>query len=479
MDALVLFEACLTGKLAHVPRRPHDRERADLIQSGNVFIYEEHASGIKRWTDGVPWSPSRILGNFLIYRELDKPFQPGEKKRAMKRNKPEGVSKLVPSPKTSPTTAFGTVSLASGSGLGTVDTTVDGNDAERSFLGSLIDSYSFKENGLVKKTISVQYRGIQHHLVSYYSLSDAKEHRLGTVSSAVELRGIVPRQQLVSSGNFRSPVDDNEFNCMEPPMRGYGYNPAVTYSNMQGLPMRSMSIPPSIPPSIPAPVSGYAPAQTWANTPHYNMSSSPYSLTQPTHPPDPSFPDHLMPLSYENSYSVTPSRQPGYSPVPQPVRRHSAMPNMNGAGQLSYPANTNTGGFLVHGNSNLTGHGLHDDSYNLGGDIFGTSASHAATEGDSMVSTTSYTPTNTMAHDTVSFGGQLSHDYNHTMAQMTISGLRDSLADPGMAGFGSASPNAEPTNLELNLDDTDTPSGGNEWEEQLTDHTLKRDSGPW
>src|ERR1700753_3074783 len=84
-DALILFEACLQGHLSHVPRRPHDRERSSLIRSGCVFIYEENASGIKRWTDGVTWSPSRILGNFLVYRELDKPFPPGEKKRAMKK----------------------------------------------------------------------------------------------------------------------------------------------------------------------------------------------------------------------------------------------------------------------------------------------------------------------------------------------------------------------------------------------------------
>ena len=87
MDGLMLFEACLSGKLHHVPRRPHDRERSQLIKSGSVFIYEENASGIKRWTDGVAWSPSRILGNFLIYRELEKPFPPGEKKRAMKRKR--------------------------------------------------------------------------------------------------------------------------------------------------------------------------------------------------------------------------------------------------------------------------------------------------------------------------------------------------------------------------------------------------------
>ena len=84
-DALIPFEACLTGVLHHVPRRPHDRERSHLVHSGSVFISEENASGIKRWTDGVTWSPSRIVSNFLVYRKVDKPFSPGEKKRDMKK----------------------------------------------------------------------------------------------------------------------------------------------------------------------------------------------------------------------------------------------------------------------------------------------------------------------------------------------------------------------------------------------------------
>lgn len=79
MDGLVLFEACLSGKLPYVPRRPHDMERASLIKSGSFFIYEENASGIKRWSDRVAWSPSRILGNFLIYRELEEPFRPARR----------------------------------------------------------------------------------------------------------------------------------------------------------------------------------------------------------------------------------------------------------------------------------------------------------------------------------------------------------------------------------------------------------------
>jgi hypothetical protein len=46
-DALLLFEACLNGKLNHVTRHPYDRELVNLIKSGNVFIYKEHSSGIK------------------------------------------------------------------------------------------------------------------------------------------------------------------------------------------------------------------------------------------------------------------------------------------------------------------------------------------------------------------------------------------------------------------------------------------------
>ncbi|KAG0003106.1 hypothetical protein BGZ65_002018, partial [Modicella reniformis] len=41
-----------------------------LITPGSVFVFDEDESKICRWTDGRIWSPSRISGNFLIYREL-------------------------------------------------------------------------------------------------------------------------------------------------------------------------------------------------------------------------------------------------------------------------------------------------------------------------------------------------------------------------------------------------------------------------
>ena len=70
-DALRVFELCRQGRLGRVRRRLHEKERR-LIRSGSVFVFDEGESGIRRWTDGRLWSPSRILGNFLIYRELER-----------------------------------------------------------------------------------------------------------------------------------------------------------------------------------------------------------------------------------------------------------------------------------------------------------------------------------------------------------------------------------------------------------------------
>ncbi|UKZ68774.1 uncharacterized protein TrAtP1_009795 [Trichoderma atroviride] len=211
MDAAVLFEACLQGRIPHVPRRPHDRERQDLIASGNVFIYEEHASGIKRWTDGVSWSPSRILGNFLIYRELEKPFPPGEKKRALKKKKPSNGGINRPERTNSQSHAqhhSAAFAAASNAAIGNTMGSAQPSDPERSLVGSLVDSYPFKQGGLIKKTISIHFQGVPHHLVSYYSLDDALNGSMNTPSNDVRFSDIRPRTELLMNQNFRNPLDE-------------------------------------------------------------------------------------------------------------------------------------------------------------------------------------------------------------------------------------------------------------------------------
>lgn len=209
-DALLLFEACLSGALNHIARRPHDRERVSLIKSGNVFIYEEHSSGIKRWTDGVPWSPSRILGNFLVYRELDRPFPPGEKKRAMKRSKrTPGISKPEPfgNSNNSMSGGYGSASVAASSLDATTASSLS-KETERSLIGSLVDSYGFKEEGLVKKTVSVTVGGVSHHLVSYYTVADVMNNKFTTPSKDPRFQHVTPRADLITKQNFRTPIDE-------------------------------------------------------------------------------------------------------------------------------------------------------------------------------------------------------------------------------------------------------------------------------
>ncbi|KAJ2019108.1 Gluconate transport-inducing protein [Coemansia sp. S680] len=69
-DALLVFEACRLGMLQRRTRRLCDSERRQ-ITSGSVFVWDEGESGIRRWTDGKRWSPSRVSGCFLVYTELE------------------------------------------------------------------------------------------------------------------------------------------------------------------------------------------------------------------------------------------------------------------------------------------------------------------------------------------------------------------------------------------------------------------------
>lgn len=239
-DALILFEACLTGVLHHVPRRPHDRERSHLVRSGSVFIYEENSSGIKRWTDGVTWSPSRILGNFLVYRELEKPFPPGEKKRAMKK------ANRRPVPSSRPGEPYPRHDSNS-SGYSPTQSSSPFADrphqseVERALVGSLVDSYGFKDSGLVKKTMSVTVMGVNHHLVSYYSVEDVMRGALNPPSMVESLRYIRPRAELTQKQSFRAPIDDLESNAMESahdPSHAamYGYRPQMMAPPGYGMP---------------------------------------------------------------------------------------------------------------------------------------------------------------------------------------------------------------------------------------------------
>jgi len=143
-DALLILEAARRGLIPRVTQRLVDSERK-MITSGSVFVFDEDESGIKRWTDGFFWSPSRILGNFLLYRETDKRGA-GHRRVSMdhKLNSNKGGANFSPDVVRSESQSLS--SPKTDNGARGVD-----KRRERSLMGSMTNSYKFKPEGFMKK----------------------------------------------------------------------------------------------------------------------------------------------------------------------------------------------------------------------------------------------------------------------------------------------------------------------------------------
>ncbi|CAG8705601.1 13661_t:CDS:2, partial [Dentiscutata heterogama] len=176
-DTLLIFEACRKGCLTKICRRLQEKERK-IITSGSVFVFDERESGIKRWTDGLVWSPSRILGNFLIYRELDKRPPTGKKDSSpVERQRSDSVDMESQSEK----------------------------NKERALVGSLTNTYRFKKGGLIKKTMSIMVNGVSQHMISYYTKEDVLAGKLKTPSSMPNLAILEISPEFLLKQNFRIP----------------------------------------------------------------------------------------------------------------------------------------------------------------------------------------------------------------------------------------------------------------------------------
>ncbi|SCV72242.1 BQ2448_4936 [Microbotryum intermedium] len=69
-EAQVILEASKRGLLPRVTRRLTDDERIQFVKPGACFCWEEEEAGIRRWTDHIKWTPSRVSGAFLTYLEV-------------------------------------------------------------------------------------------------------------------------------------------------------------------------------------------------------------------------------------------------------------------------------------------------------------------------------------------------------------------------------------------------------------------------
>ncbi|KAF8642069.1 hypothetical protein AX16_009685 [Volvariella volvacea WC 439] len=195
-DALLILEAARRGLIPRVTRRLVDSERK-MITSGSVFVFDEDESGIKRWTDGFFWSPSRILGNFLLYRETDKRGAGGRGARGD--SNPTDVNDQSQYSVDGSKQESHSLSRPKGE-----PSSLD-KHKERSLYGSLTNSYKFKPDGLMKKTFSLTIRGASQHLISYYKIEDVESGRLRSPSSLPELASLDISPEYLDKTHFRNP----------------------------------------------------------------------------------------------------------------------------------------------------------------------------------------------------------------------------------------------------------------------------------
>ncbi|KII91801.1 hypothetical protein PLICRDRAFT_38641 [Plicaturopsis crispa FD-325 SS-3] len=177
LEALRLVLAARQGIVSRVTRRLNETERR-AIRSGAVFIFDPVESSIKRWTDGLIWSPSRIVGNFLVYREVND--------RANSRGCHSNYSEMGPS--------------AGGMGrLGPEPGRPSRSLVEGDHQGAV------KKGGLMKKTITVDLVGSSMHVIFYYTAEDITAGRLQHISAYPEIMQLDVAPGLFDLTKFRAP----------------------------------------------------------------------------------------------------------------------------------------------------------------------------------------------------------------------------------------------------------------------------------
>ncbi|KAJ7207022.1 Gti1/Pac2 family-domain-containing protein [Mycena rebaudengoi] len=128
-----------------------------------VFVFSVEESGIKRWTDGLLWSPSRIVGNFLVYREIN---EANKQSRQPQETLPH----------------------------------------RRTIQGHASNTERFKPNGLIKKVNNhCNHRSSDLHLISYYTSSDQHSGKLKRPTSRPDIMNLPMDPRLFRATNFRVP----------------------------------------------------------------------------------------------------------------------------------------------------------------------------------------------------------------------------------------------------------------------------------
>lgn len=151
----------------------------------------------------------------MIYRELDKRV-PGDKKLSISSASSNDARQR----------SYSADQSALASGMST------DRNRERRLVGSLSDSYRFRKDGLIKKTMSIIVNGVAQHLISYYLPNDIISNKLRTPSSVPELASLEISPDLLVKQNFRiPPMVEPSFDQSESGLTG-GIGSVNPYSGM-------------------------------------------------------------------------------------------------------------------------------------------------------------------------------------------------------------------------------------------------------
>ena len=146
---------------------------------------------------GFIWSPSRVLGNFLIYREIDR-RPPGGRRRSRSNSLAASLAHSPIKHEHSP--------LGSLSSLDTPRVPSTDMDAEKGATRQPQSAKPHKKDGLIKKSMSVSVKGVLWHMVSYYTQEDVTAGKLITPSSVPSLAQLEISPDMLLLENFRVPL---------------------------------------------------------------------------------------------------------------------------------------------------------------------------------------------------------------------------------------------------------------------------------
>ncbi|KAJ3368577.1 hypothetical protein GGF31_006259 [Allomyces arbusculus] len=203
-DVLLVVEATRRGLLPRITRRLSERQRQQ-IRVGSVFVWRENEAGIKRWTDGRPWTPSRMHGSFMVYRECARRVAPAAAASGDAASAPVSAKTAVKDGLVKKTI---TVHMTTGSVFHVVCyTNDDAADDEGKMLPSPTTDSFFVTNAVAPIPYSLYPRVVSHNTFGKYVPVAVTAGAAGAVEDGAETASVAG----AGAGTVSWPADSPRF----------------------------------------------------------------------------------------------------------------------------------------------------------------------------------------------------------------------------------------------------------------------------